>query len=307
MKTSLPALCALAALLVAPVRSARADDEATQFQNLVDKRAATIVNVRVVLKTEFNFGGNSQDRESRMELQGVVVDKEGLVMISNSAFNPGAMMGADMGENMKMVPTSFKVIFEGEEKEYNAFQAATDTKLSLAFIKVEELGDKKITVVDFHSSSNPGIGQQVVSVSRLRKGYDYAPYFETARVSGVISKPRKAWMLDGGIAGLGLPVYTLNGDVIGVVSTIQSGVKDDTSSDSAGIDFLMRMMTGGGGSGGMHAFIVPAASIQSVITQAKARAVEVAAERAKRKAGGNTKSESKLPAKQEGKTPAKKN
>ncbi len=302
MKTPLLTVCGLAALLVGSAGLVRAEDEATQLQNLVDKRAPTIVNIRVVLKTEGNFGGASQDHESRMEVQGVVVDKDGLIMLSKVGFDPSSLIGGggDNGFGFKMTPTSFKVIFEGEDKEYNAFQAATDTKLSLTFIQVEDLGDRKLAPADFHSSVNPGVGQEVVSVSRLRKGYDYAPYFETSRISGSINKPRKAWMLNGGISGIGLPVYTLNGDTIGVLTSVQSGVKDDEDSDSMGMAFLMSMMTGGGG--GMRAFIVPAPSIQAVITQAKARAVDLAAERAKRKASGT---DTKPPVKTGAKTPDK--
>src|SRR5262249_47355173 len=154
----------------------------------------------------------------RMELQGVVVDKSGLVMVSSSAWSPNRfaeMMGEGSdnqeGFGVKVTPTEFKVIFERDEKEYSAFLAATDTKLDLGFLKIEDPLDRTITPVDFGATTSPTVGQEVVSVSRLSKGYDYAPYFESARISGIIAKPRKAWMMDGSISGFGLPVFTPSG------------------------------------------------------------------------------------------------
>jgi hypothetical protein len=297
MRKGVSALCGLALLLSAPVVPARADEESDQLKTLVAKSSPAIVTVKVVLKTEFKFGGQSQDTESRAELQGAVVSEDGLVMISNAAFATDRLRdlmggGADTaGIGFKITPTDFKIVVEREEKEYSAFLAATDTNLGLSFLKVEGLGDRKLPVVDFASSASPAPGQKLVSVSRLSKGYDYAPYFESARVSGEIARPRQAWMLDGTVSAIGLPVYTLSGETVGVLTTIASGVKAENSGDMMGMGMLMRLLGGGGGGAGlMRLFVVPGANVTSVITQAKQRAVEVAAERAKAKAAQPAKS-----------------
>jgi hypothetical protein len=287
MNRALLSLSLLASLIALAPR-ARADDEASQLVGLVDKISPAIATVRVVLKTEFKFGGQGQDNESKLTLQGVVVDPTGLIIVSNSPFNTSRMSemfgggASSEGFGMKMTPTSFKVVFGREEKEYDAFLAATDTKIDLAFIKVEGLSDRKLPFVDFSASETPSLGQKVVGVSRLGKGYDYAPYFESARVSGEINKPRKAWMVDGGLGELGLPVFTPTGEVVGVLSTVPSGVKEEDSDDSMGFSMMMRLF--GGGGGGMGAFILPGPTVKAVIEQASRRAVEVAAERAKKKA-----------------------
>jgi hypothetical protein len=280
----------LALLLAVSVVPARSDEEGDQLKALVAKSAPAIVTVKVVLKTEFKFGGQSQDTESRAELQGAVVSEDGLIMISNAAFATDRLrdlMGAGAetaGFGFKITPTDFKVVVEREEKEYSAFLAATDTNLGLSFLKVEGLGDRKLPVVDFASAASPAPGQKLVSVSRLSKGYDYAPYFESARVSGEITRPRQAWMLDGTVSAIGLPIYLLSGETVGVLTTIASGVKAENSGEMMGMGMLMRLFGGGGGAGLMRLFVVPGATITSVITQAKQRAVEVAADRAKAKA-----------------------
>ncbi|MBI3268925.1 MAG: hypothetical protein HYZ53_07880 [Planctomycetes bacterium] len=267
-----------------------ADETGDRLKALLDKYAPSVVTVKLVLKTEMSMGGRSQDQESRMDMHGAVVDPEGLVMVSSLALSGdslGEMMGGrGQGLEMKITPTDIKVVFEREDKEYTAFLAATDSKLGLGFLKVEDLGDRKLAAVDFGSCASPGLGDMVAGVGRQKKGYDYAPYFESARVSGEIAKPRKAWMLDGSISGAGLPVFTGAGQVIGVLTTISDGVKDeDDGGGGRGFGRMMRMLSGGGmGGGGTSQFVLPGAVVKGLVAQAKTKAVEVAAERAKQKA-----------------------
>ncbi len=264
-------------------------DDGGQLAEIVEKVAPSICTVKAVIRMESKGTGQSQSHESRVTLQGVVVDSDGLVLVSNMPLSPTRlfeMMG--MGEmsgqmGIKMTPVSFKVTFVREDKEYDAFLAATDSKLDVAFLKVEALGDRKLPAVDLSASSNIVIGQRVVSVSRLGKGYDYAPFFQTARVNGEIAKPRRAWMLEGAISGYGLPVFAFTGELIGILSTVPGASKEDGSEDSMGAGMVMRMLSGGSGMSAGGSFVLPGSVIKSAADQAKERAVVVAAERAKKK------------------------
>ena len=287
LKSFVVAVIILGCVSVLPVR---ADEESAQLQALVAKYAASIVTVKAVLKTEFKAGGESQDSESRITVQGVVVDADGMVVVSNLPFSSKRMMemfggmgaGEASGFGIKMSPTSFKVIIEREEKEYDAFLAATDAKYDVAFIKIDGLGDRKLQAIDFSNAASPAFGQKVICVSRLGKGFDYAPFFQTARISGEIAKPIKAWMVDGSISSFGLPIFTQTGEPIGILSTVPSGVKEDGTSDRMGFTFMMRMLGGNGSSPG-GAFLLPGAPVKALVEQAKLQAITVAAERAKKK------------------------
>jgi S1-C subfamily serine protease len=270
----------------------RADEAAAHYQALMNRVAPAIVTVKVVMKTD--FGGQGRETEARVNLQGAVVDKEGLVMITNAAFSTGRLMalmgqGDGSSQNIKSTPVDFKVVFDREEREYSAFLAATDTKLDIAFIKIEDLGDRKPDIVDFSNAAPLEIGQEVITVSRLEKGFDYAPFFATARVGGMIERPRKAYLLAGS-GNFGLPLFALNGQVLGVVTTVESGVKSEGIGQDVGT--MLRFASGGGGL--LRAFIVPSSVIYGVIGQARVRAVTLAQERAKRHAAGAD--ESKKPA-----------
>lgn len=263
-------------------------EEANQLQALVQKQAPTIVTLKVVAKSEFKMGGEAQSQEYRMTLQGVVVTPDGLIMLSSAPFSTEQLMeimggaGSEtMGFEMKITPTSFRVIFEKEDKEYEAFLVATDAKLGLAFVKVEGLSERQCSAVDFSSTANPTIGQTVLTISRLSKGYDYAPYFATGRICGEITKPRKAWKVEGNISEMGLPVYTLSGEAIGVLTSVPSGVKEEMSGSSMDFGFFLRFLRGGLST--VSTFVVPAQAVKSLIEQASKRAAELAVERAKQK------------------------
>lgn len=295
MRHPIGALCLFAALLALPgaAHGQNPADAASQFQNLVAKNAPAVVTIRLVLKTEMKAGGQARDSEERTGLEGVVVSPDGLIMISDAQINPKRLedmfggLGAE-GVDMKTTPTDIKVVIEREEKEYDAFLAATDTNLGLAFLKIEGLGDRKLTAVDFTNTVTPAIGQPIVLVTRLDKGFDYAPFFKTARISGEVAKPRQAWLMDQDLSDLGLPVFSPSGEVVGVLTTLASGMKAESPDLSMGIGMMMRMFGGGGGQSLFHVFVVPGQPIVTAIAEAKQRAVVVAAERAKAKANAPT-------------------
>ena len=292
MRNPIGAVCLFVSLLLAPSGAAHGQtptDAASQFQNLIAKNAPAVVTIQLVLKTEMKAGGQARDSEERTGLEGVVVSPDGLIMISDAQINPKRledMFGGLGGEgvDMKTTPTDIKVVIEREEKEYDAFLAATDTNLGLAFLKIEGLGDRKLTSVDFSNTVTPTIGQPIVLVTRLDKGFDYAPFFKTARISGEVAKPRQAWLMDQDLSDLGLPVFSPSGEVVGVLTTLASGIKAESPDLSMGIGMMMRMFGGGGGQSLFHVFVVPGQPIVTAIAEAKQRAVVVAAERAKAKA-----------------------
>lgn len=274
-------------LVLAGALPALGQDYTDRLEKLVARLAPAIVTVKAVLKTESKFGGESRAQESRINLTGVTVSPDGLVMLSNTAFSPTRameMLGmpAEMRDEMgmKTTPTTIKVVFGNEETEYEAFVAATDANLDLMFVKVEGLGDRKLPFVDFGAGTQALVGQRVVQVNRLGRGYDYAPYFQTAVVNGEIATPRKAWLLEGSVSTLGLPVFALGGEVIGVLTTIPAGVNEPGSAEAMGLSMFMRLMSGGGTAG--TSFVLPASVVKGIVEQAKAKAVEVAAQRARK-------------------------
>ena len=273
---------ALAPLLLAG--AALAQDPA-QLKQLLEEKGRSIVVLKLVLKTEIQFMGQSQDQEQKLTIPGVLVNDKGLVMLSNSAVSANRMkemFGGDEGEQkfeVQVTPVSIKVVLEGEEKEHDAFLAASDARLDLAFVQVEGLGDRKVQPVDFGAQTALDVGQQVLSISRLGEGFDYAPQLALGRVTGRIKKPRAAWLTSGAGEGVGLPAFDLQGKVVGAFTLLTSGIRGD---DEGG----MGLGLGQGMSGPFQTVLLPASAVKTVIDQAAARAAEVAAERQKTGATG---------------------
>ncbi len=247
---------------------------AQQVQALLSSQSPLIVTVKVIYKTSMIAGGNSTNREGKSDTTGVVITSDGLVMLSTTSYSTDSLAsifsGGDMpGFSMKTVPTDFKVTIGKESKEYTAILAATDSILGLTFIQISDLDGRKLASLDMSKSQQPSVGERVVAVNRLTKGFDYAPYFSSAQISGQIDLPRTAYMLDGSIGSLGLPVYNLQGDLLGILTTLKPTVSQDT--DEGGFSSLIRLFSGGGG-GIIQTFLVPTSTVQTVIAQAEVRA-----------------------------------
>ncbi len=249
-----------------------AQEPSSSPKQLLDKIAPSIVTVRVVMKYEFKSGEESQSTEQKFSMQGAVVSPDGLILLSAmplSAESLKQMMGVDESDqeerfDFKLTPQSFKVIFGQESREYEATLVATDSQLGLAFLKIKDLEGRTLTPVQFRDTP-PTIGQELFTVSRLPKGFDYAPYFSSGRVIGEVSKPRKAFLMEGNISEVGLPVYTLTGEAVGVAVLMGHGLKQDDESD---FGFSMSF----GGQGGTTLFVLPAATVKPLIEQAVRRA-----------------------------------
>jgi hypothetical protein len=259
-------------VLISPVRAAA--DDAAALEAIIERASPSIVIVKVVMKTS----AQGAERETKADMTGVVVDKNGLVMISNMMFSyarVNALLGRNVGagQEFKTYPTDMTTLFDQDDKEYPTTLVATDTKLDLAFVKVEGLGAKKLTPVEFNHGAAGLVGQEVVSVSRLHKGFDYAPFFMTSRICGAIIKPRKAYMVEGGLEGLGLPVFTMTGEPLGVLTTLEPGIKEEALIEGMTFHNFTQSIIGGKG-GFVPTFVLPAQTIYGVVTQARLKAAE---------------------------------
>lgn len=265
------------ALLFTPLAMASAAhaDVAESYRTLLEERSGSIVTIKAVLRSEFSMMGDTQDEESRTEVSGVILDDSGLVLASNSAFSAARimqMMGMTMpGFSIEITPVDLKIVFDGDEKEYEAFIVASDTDLDLAFLQIIDLEGRAVKPIDFDESANVEVGDQLIAVNRMGRGFDYAPHIESARVGGTIRRPRRAWIVDGSVSGLGLPVFTVDGRVVGVLSTIASGMVGEEDGGMMG----MMGMIGGGGGGPIDVFAIPGRSIRTSINAARDRAAEM--------------------------------
>jgi len=285
------AAAVLLPLALASFTGSAAADDASDYRELLERVSPSIVGLKVVIKTEFDFGGSLQDQESTLDARGAVVDASGLILVWNSQISASRLieaaqqMGGGEGLQLKITPTDFRVAVEGHEKEYRAFLVGQDSDLDIAFLQIEEPLARPLAAIEFEGAGRARVGETVVGVARLSPSFDGAAYFETGRIAGEVRKPRRAWVLDASPALLGLPVFNLKGEPVGVVATILSRVAE---SGPSGADMMGFFSLGRGGveSGPLGLFLLPADRVRGVVREAKKRAATLLAERqAEKKAG----------------------
>lgn len=214
-------LAALALGLIAPVAAQAEEGRAA----LIAAKAASAVSVKITAKISGSFGGRAVDQERNITASGVVVDPAGLVMIpANSVSAP-----ARLGMEIKVTPTSIRVIFPGDETEYDAILGALDSKLGLAYVLVRDLKGRAISPVDMAQAAEPVVGDMLYSVTRMAQGFDYAPVCQSAEVIGQVSKPRTMWVVDGSAPEPAQPLYTAAGKLAGIM-IVQEGVGEESGS-----------------------------------------------------------------------------
>ncbi|HVS02103.1 MAG TPA: hypothetical protein VMT16_04975 [Thermoanaerobaculia bacterium] len=252
---------------------------------LLDSVAPAILRVEAVVKVKLNMAGQGEEQDSRFELMGAVVDPRGLLMMWNSHISSARVselmreMGPGGGFDVDMRPTAFTVSLGDGRGDVPAFLAATESNLDLAFLQLEHPPAAPLPFVDFAASATPAVGELVAAVHRLGRGFDYAPYLQTARIGGVLAKPRRAYIPDGSLAALGLPVFDLAGRPVGALTTVLSRVGDEPGA-ALGVRRLMGALTQGQGAAGpLGTFILPGERVADLVALARAQADELLAQR----------------------------
>ncbi len=277
MTTTWRRFCTAAALvigagLVAPTAGAypgpagaRPDDGA-EYQRINEQVGPALVTVKFVLKVEgggqmSDFMGGNNDSEN--EVTGVMIDAKGLVLCSNSQIGGyygmmGSMMG---GGGVTVTPTDVKVLIGDDTEGLKAKVLARDTELDLAWIQIDKPGDKDLAFVDLTRSSTATLGQRLLSLGHMGKFFDRAPVVSEGKVCGIAHKPRHLYVPSSDLsADLGLPVFTADGLVVGLV-VLQ--IPDAESSEGG-----MGAMMGGGFRGG-GALILPAEEVVKATKRAR--------------------------------------
>jgi S1-C subfamily serine protease len=245
-------------------------ETSNSYKQLLEKIQSNIVTVRVVIKVEFKSEDETESSESKFTLQGAVLTSDGLILVSgvllsSESFKQLIGAGDDDKMTFSITPQSFKVIFGSETKEYEAKLVATDSQLGIGFLKIMDLEGRTLTPITF-SDEELSVGKEVLTVSRLPKGFDYAPYFVSGRIIGEVSKPRKAFLIEGNVRTLGLPVYSTRGEAVGVLVLLQHGLREEE------VDFGFRTSFG---DDSRAAFVLPVATLRPLIEQAIQRAASI--------------------------------
>ncbi len=232
--------------------SSVAPAETDTYKALLDRRAPVLVTVKFVLKVSGGgMMGGMGDDEFESEVTGVMIDSKGLVLCSDTQLGSIVKMLTRivpmLGAVITTTPTDIKVLIGDDPEGMEAKLIARDSELDLAWIEIIDPGDATFAFVDFSKGVEPRIGDRLVCVRRMSKYFARSAVIAEGRLGGRTSKPRDLFLTMGDLrAGLGLPVYTASGRVVGITVTQLLEAEDaDFFQGFSGISEFEAMMTGG--------------------------------------------------------------
>lgn len=281
------ALGFLLAVLAAPPAAAV---EPETVRALLDRHAPAVVTIEAVVRTEFQMGGQGEDQESNLDLVGTLVDPQGLILVWNSRISSSrisAMMelmagstGAPSDFGIDMTPLSFQVRLPGSDEQVEAFLAASDPQLDLAFLQIAVPPSEPLPYVDLAQAATPAVGDELFAVNRLSASFAHAPFVETGRLVGELAKPRPALIFEGDFQGMGLLVFDSAARPVGVISTVLSSVATERA--AANMAGMGQMLDSGDGKtmGPLGVFVLPAPLVARAVERSLERARAMQEERA---------------------------
>ncbi|MBN2561140.1 MAG: trypsin-like peptidase domain-containing protein [Phycisphaerae bacterium] len=185
-------------------------DAQSDYQKLADDKASAFVTVKFVLKMQGGFG----DSENEAEITGLMIEPSGLVLCSNTAL-AGPRFFRRFG---RATPTDIKVLIGDDTEGVEAKLLARDSELDLAWVQIKEPGDKKFTHLDLSKAATPTLGQRLLALRRMGKYFDRAVVISEGRLAGRTKKPRDLFVPGSGLdVEPGLPIFTEDGSVLGIV------------------------------------------------------------------------------------------
>ncbi len=196
-----------AAFATAALQMAQAELTPEAARQVLAGVEGAVVSVRIQSRTIMTMEGRESSREeSESEATGCVVNAKGLTAVSLSAVDPGSLYsdlmkstGGD-GFDMRTEITDIKLRLP-DGKEVAAEVAVRDRDLDLAFVSPKTPLSAPAAFVDLAAGTEAQILDQVVLVWRLGKQNSWATVAQKRDIAGVLTRPRKMYLMEAGSMG----------------------------------------------------------------------------------------------------------
>ena len=207
-KTLFVTLFALASLT-----TATAADDADKIKKIVDSVKDTIVQVEIVWDVKITYKGQEQpSRETKVTRNGVVINEDGLTILSSSGVTPMAS-SKQKGVSIQCDPQSVKFIL-ADSTEIEAEIALKDKDLDIIYVKPAIEPDDKFAFLKLDKTAKVNVLDKIVTLSRMGTDADRAVMYYQETVHGIIEKPRKYYVASH--HGPSMPAFTMDGKCFGL-------------------------------------------------------------------------------------------
>ncbi|RKX71514.1 hypothetical protein DRP53_01275 [candidate division WOR-3 bacterium] len=242
------------------------NNEITEAQQIVSQFQESVITAKITTRYQMEIGGREMFKtENLLEVTAVIIDESGLSVLSLSNTDPTRLFSSfsptpDLPRRSWESSISDVKMILADGEEIPADVVLRDKDLDLIFIRPKRSG-RKYCHIDLTKDARPQLMEKIYVLSRLGRVADRAPFISLARIQAIVTKPRTFYIcgLSGMENGLGAPVFTADGKVIGIlVLKIQKQRS-----------FMSRSLFGGTGSTGILPIILPAEEVLKVAQQAR--------------------------------------
>lgn len=206
---------------------------------ILEKHKDAIVSVKAVVKQNIamgmrEMGGWGGDR--KIEVGGTMINAQGLVVTSygqidfSHYYEMFGRMGGGEEDDPKLKASitveDVKIVLN-DGKELEAEIVLKDKDLDLAFIRPKKTKDLNLAHLELKAAAEPKILDEYVAIGRSSRETGRAPMIWIGEIAGVLKKPRTYYMASG--YGLGVPVFDLSGNVLGLYLNRRSSSREDSA------------------------------------------------------------------------------
>lgn len=227
----LSSLASLSVLLMSPWPESVSAQVSSAARNLYQAHqdALVVVTAQVTVKFETK-GGTLPDQRQNAQTLGSIIDKRGLVILSNSAIDLSLGMagqrGRAAGSDAFVEVTNASSVFEAiqvnlaDSTVYHAALIDRRPELDLAYLLLDESEVQRragpLPALDLEKNSEGvSIGDQVIGLARASSVYGYIPTVVPMHISA-ISKRDPTFFITTVGAAQGMPVFNTSGSFVGL-------------------------------------------------------------------------------------------
>jgi len=259
-------------LATAAIASASSPELRATAQKLSDAHSASVVWLSVIAKTTMSVDGEApaqvkaalqgQDKESKTEVTGTIVDPSGLIVtalgkLDQSSIINGKTVNTPMGAIKLKAKSDIKEVkvIMPDGSEIPADLVMKDADLGLAFIRVRADSDEakgvKFPAIDLKDADKGKVLDECIALGRLDESMSREASISTEEITAMTTKPRVFYRAGGD--SIGTPIFLANGKLLGI-----SVVRNPKGGDA------------GDGQISLSPVVLPAADVEKVAIQAKA-------------------------------------
>ena len=208
-------------------QGAYAIDDAEKGREVFNKYKDAVITIKLVISNEMVMGGQSgMKHEIKTEVTGTVISKDGLALISLTPTDPSASFAKIMGGitgmsssemDFRSNVTDVKMLV-GKGQEIEAEIVLRDTDLDFAFVRPKKKIAREFAFVDLRKYKSAAVLDEVLTIKRLGKVAHRECAVSLKRISAIVNRPRKFYILDQSLTEvtLGSPVFLITGEPLGI-------------------------------------------------------------------------------------------